>query len=60
MRERAGRDGNCGVVIGAVPQPGAVGDPGIAAIFPVGAWMFLVAAFLPIACGIICLKRTGV
>ena len=38
------RRGNCGAVIGV-----------IAAIFPVGALMFLVA-FLLIACGIICLK----
>ena len=43
------RRGNCGAVIGV--WLGIL----IAAIFPVGALMFLVA-FLLIACGIVCLK----
>ena len=45
------RRGNCGAVIGLGLGLGIL----IAAIFPVGALMFLVA-FLLIACGIICLK----
>ena len=43
------RRGNCGAVIGV-----GLGIL-IAAIFPVGALMFLVA-FLLIACGIVCLR----
>ena len=46
------RRGNCGAVIGVCALGLGIL---IAAIFPVGALMFLVA-FLLIACGIICLK----
>jgi hypothetical protein len=53
-RERAMRRGNCGAVIGVCALGLGLGIL-IAAIFPVGALMFLVA-FLLIACGIICLK----
>ena len=48
------RRGNCGAALG-VRAPGLGLGILIAAIFPVGALMFLVA-FLLIACGIICLK----
>ena len=48
------RRGNCGAVIGVCALGLGLGIL-IAAIFPVGALMFLVA-FLLIACGIVCLK----
>lgn len=48
------RRGNWGAVIGVCALGLGLGIL-IAAIFPVGALMFLVA-FLLIACGIICLK----
>ena len=48
------RRGNCGAVSGGCARGRGLGIL-IAAIFPVGALMFLVA-FLLIACGIVCLK----
>ena len=48
------RRGNCGAVIGVCALGLGLGIL-IAAIFPVGALMFLVA-FLLIACGVMCMK----
>ena len=48
------RRGNCGAVIGVCALGLGLGIL-VAALFPVGALMFLVA-FLLIACGIVCLK----
>ena len=48
------RRGNCGAVIGVCALGLGLGIL-IAALFPVGALMFLVA-FLLIACGSVCLK----
>ncbi len=49
------RRDNCAAVIGACALALGLGIL-IAAVFPVGALLFLVA-FLLIACGCICLKR---
>lgn len=48
------RRGNCGAAVGICALCLGLGIL-IAAVFPVGALMFLVA-FLLIACGIVCLK----
>ena len=47
--------GNCGGILGICALALDLGIL-IAAIFPVGALMFLIA-FLLIACGILCLKK---